>query len=188
MWWDLQASSSPTTYPWSIQELCQLNDQGVLLPNLEKLLQKQALSWLKPINSAQERLVIVLHDSNEAHHPLWDQISSCLENWQEIRVENNVLDKHAINALNQLLTVQSPFSPLPALSRYWELETGAALGARDQESYSSLENFFYSPYQWVLHYKAKLRAGTLQSLSDGNLLKGNVVHHLYERFFNANTS
>ena len=188
VWWDLQASSSPTTYPWSRQELCQLNDQGVLLPNLEELIQKQALSWLKPINAAQERLVIVLHDSNEGHHPLWDQISSCLENWQEIRVENTVLDEHTINAFNQLLTVQSPYSPLPTLSRYWELETGVALGARDQESYSSLENFFYSPYQWVLHYKAKLRAGTLQSLSDGNLLKGNLVHHLYERFFNVNTS
>jgi len=188
VWWDLQTTSSSANYPWSKQELAQLKDHGVLLANLDQQLQRQALSWLKPINAAQQRLVMVLHDSHEAHHPLWDQISSCLEHWQEHRVEDLVLDAQAISAFNQLLTVQSPYTPLPSLRRTWQLEAGAALGAREQESYSSLENFFYSPYQWVLQYKAKLSAGTLQSLSDGNLLKGKVVHHLYERFFNGNSS
>lgn len=188
VWWDLQTTSSVACYPWSQQELAQLKEHGVLLANLDQQLQRQALSWLKPINAAQERLVMVLHDSHEAHHPLWDQISSCLEHWQEHRVEDSVLDAQAISAFKQLLTVQSPYTPLPSLRRTWQLETGAALGAREQESYSSLENFFYSPYQWVLQYKAKLRAGTLQSLSDGNLLKGKVVHHLYELFFNDNST
>lgn len=188
VWWDLKTTASAVSYPWSQQELTQLQDQGVSLPNLAQQLQRQALSWLKPINAAQERLVIVLHDSDEAHHPLWDQIGSCLEHWQEHRVEDTVLDDQVISAFNQLLTVQSPYTPLPDLRRTWQLETGAALGAREQESYSSLENFFYSPYLWVLQYKAKLRAGTLQSLSDGNLLKGKFVHHLYELFFNDNSS
>jgi hypothetical protein len=75
VWWDLQAISTQATYPWSRQELRQLTEQGVLLPDLDQQLQKQALSWLKPINAAQERLVIVLHESDEAHHPLWNQKS-----------------------------------------------------------------------------------------------------------------
>ncbi|MFI3185235.1 MAG: PD-(D/E)XK nuclease family protein, partial [Methylococcaceae bacterium] len=156
-------------------------------PDLDQQLQRQALSWLKPINAAQERLIIVLHESDEAHHPLWDQLCSCLKNWQEIKVEESVLDANAISAFNNLLSVQSTHTPLSGLSRWWKLDSGVALGKRDKESYSSLESFFYSPYQWVLRYKARLTAGTLQSLSDGNLLKGTLVHHLYERYFNTHT-
>jgi len=102
VWWDLQATSTQATYPWSRQELRQLNEQGVPLPDLDQQLQRQAISWLKPINAAQERLVIVLHESDEAHHPLWDQICSCLEGWHEIRVEDSVLDANAISAFNNL--------------------------------------------------------------------------------------
>lgn len=188
VWWDLQATASQSTYPWSKQELKQLNEHGVLLPDIDQQLQRHAASWLKPINAARDRFVIVLHDSDDAHHPLWDQICSCLENWQEIRVEDSILDSHAISVFNNLLPVQSTYTPLSGFSRRWQLDSGVALGKRDKESYSSLESFFYSPYQWVLRYKARLTAGTLQSLSDGNLLKGTLVHHLYERFFNENTT
>jgi hypothetical protein len=188
VWWDLQATPTKATYPWSMQELKQLNEQGVLLPDLDQQLQRQALSWLKPINASRERLVIVLHDCDEAHHPLWDQISSCLKNWHEIRLEDSVLESTAISAFNNLVSVQSAYTPLSGLSRWWKLASGSELGKRDKESYSSLENFFYSPYQWVLRYKAHLTAGTLQSLSDGNLLKGTLVHHLYERFFNSHAT
>ncbi len=188
VWWDLQATSTQVTYPWSRQELKQLNEQGLLLADLDLQLQRQALSWLKPINAAQERLIIVLHESDEAHHPLWDQICSCLENWQEIRLEDSVLDAEAISAFNNLVSVQSTYTPLPGLSRWWKLDSGEVLGKRDKASYSSLESFFYSPYQWVLRYKARLKAGNLQSLNDGNLLKGTLAHHLYERFFNTHTT
>ena len=188
VWWDLQATALQATYPWLRQELKQLTKYGVLLPDLDKQLQRQALSWLKPINAARDRLVIVLHDSDEAHHPLWDQICSCLENWQEIRVEESILDGKAISVFNDLPTFQADEKPLPSFTRWWQLDSGAALGKREKESYSSLESFFYSPYQWVLYYKAQLKAGTLQSLSDGNSLKGTMVHRLYERFFNANTT
>ena len=187
IWWDLQIQGSSSGYAWSSKEIQQLAKQGVLLPCLDKQLQYQAQSWLKPINAATERLVLVLHDSDEAHHPLWDQISSCVENWHEISAEDSVLTAETIASLNGLTSVSTPYTPLPSLIRWWKLESGKKLTKRDKESYSSLENFFYSPYQWVLRYKARLRTGTLQSLSDGNLLKGNLVHHLYEKFFNENT-
>ena len=186
IWWDLQAQGASSGYAWSNKEIKQLANHNVLLPDLEKQLQYQAQSWLKPINAASERLILVIHDSDEAHHPLWDQISSCVENWHEIIAEDSVLTAEPIAALNALSSVTTQYSPLPSLRRWWKLETGKELSKRDKESYSSLENFFYSPYQWVLRYKARLTAGTLQSLSDGNLLKGTLVHHLYEKFFNEN--
>ncbi len=186
IWWDLRPTVSQSTHPWSRQELKQLNNNGLLLPELDQLLQRQASSWLKPVNATLDRLIIVLHDNEEAHHPLWDQICSCLEGWQEIRAEDSVLDGNGISVLNDLATEKTQYKPLPSLIRWWQLDSGKHLVPREQESYSSLEAFFNSPYQWVLRYKARLTAGTLQSLSDGNLLKGNLVHHLYEQCFIEN--
>ncbi|ASF46396.1 PD-(D/E)XK nuclease family protein [Methylovulum psychrotolerans] len=186
VWWDFRALPLQSAYPWSRQERQQLNRHGVLLPDLDRQLQRQALSWLKPINAASERLIIVLHEDEEAYHPLWDQICSCLENWQEIKAEDSVLRGDPIRVFDSLTPVKADDKPLVGLSRWWRLGAGEGLAPREQESYSSLEAFFYSPYQWVLRYKAGLTAGMLQSLGDGNLLKGNLAHHLYERYFIEN--
>ena len=184
IWWDLQANSSQTAYAWSRKEIEQLAANNIQLPDLDKQLQFHAKNALKPIYAATERLIVVLHEGDESHHPLWDQINSCVENWHEIQLEDSVLNDEVITALNDLTTSPVNYQALPLLCRWWQLKTGKELGKREKESYSSLENFFYSPYQWVLRYKARLSAGILQSISDGNLLKGNLVHHLYERFFN----
>ena len=188
IWWDLESQGTVAGYSWSNKEIQQLASQGVLLPDLAKQLQYQAQSWLKPINAATDRLILVIHDTDEAHHPLWDQINSCAENWHEISAEDAVLTTEPIASLNELSSVNTPYNPLPSLRRWWQLESANNLTKREKESYSSLENFFYSPYQWVLRYKARLSAGTLQALSDGDLLKGTLVHHLYEKFFNENAS
>jgi len=183
IWWDLQANSSQTAYAWSRKEIEQLAANNIQLPDLDKQLQLQAKNTLKPIYAATECLIVVLHEGDESHHPLWDQINSCVESWHEIQLEDSVLNAEAITSLNDLTTSPVSYQALPTFTRWWQLKTGKALGKREKEYYSSLENFFYSPYQWVLRYKARLSAGTLQSISDGNLLKGNLVHHLYERFF-----
>ena len=187
IWWDLKAESGPINYPWSGLERQQLIVQGVLLADLDKALQLSAAQFLKPILAAQERLVLVVHETDQVHHPLWDQLSSCLKNWQEIDLENAVLEGAELNVLAKLVTSPVIAQPLAPLTRWWHLGSGDYLTPRDEESYSSLENLFYSPYQWVLKYKAALKAGTLQSLTDGNTLKGNLVHRLYEQFFKAHT-
>lgn len=187
IWWDLKAVSPPINYPWSGQECQQLVGEGVLLPNLERALQKEAAQSLKPVLAAQKRLLLVVHDTDQVHHPLWDQLSSCLENWQEIFLEDAVLDGVELNVLETLTTNAVSVQPLASLSRWWQLDSGEFLNEREKESYSSLENLFYSPYIWVLRYKAALKPGTLQSLSDGNTLKGNLVHQLYEQFFKVHT-
>ncbi len=187
IWWDLKAESSPVNYPWTGLERQQLIAQDVLLADLFKALQISTAQSLRPILAAQERLVLVLHETDQVHHPLWDQLSSCLKNWQEIDLETAVLEGAELNVLSKLVTSPVISQPLAPLTRWWHLGSGEYLKPRDMESFSSLENLFYSPYKWVLNYKARLSAGTLQSLTDGNTLKGNLVHHLYEQFFKAHT-
>jgi hypothetical protein len=73
--------------------------------------------------------------------------------------------------------------PLPRLKRWWQLRDGSLLTPRKSESYSSLDTFIMSPYRWVLRHKAYLKAGTLAELPSGSLLKGSLVHRLFEDFF-----
>ena len=182
-WWDLKSNSSLASQPWSQQELQALAENDVLLVSQSQKLQQQAGNWLKPIYAAQDKLVLVIHEGEESH-PIWDQISSSLEGWQEINIESTILENKAIPAFSSLSFEPPKFTPLPPIKRWWALNNGELLTKRSMESYSSLDNFFYSPYQWVFKYKARLFPGVLHEISDGNLLKGSLVHKLFENFFN----
>ena len=71
--------------------------------------------------------------------------------------------------------------------RWWQLPTSVTLPTRTAESFSSLDAYINSPYQWLLRYAARIRPGSLAKVSDGNLLKGSLAHRLFEEFFNAHT-
>src|SRR6185503_10557569 len=72
--------------------------------------------------------------------------------------------------------------PLPELRRWWKVRSPNLLAPRDQESYSSAEKFIYSPYAWVLCYRARLRAGALASLllEADHQHKGTLLHRLHD--------
>ena len=78
--------------------------------------------------------------------------------------------------------------PLVSYNRWWRIKDPSLLGPRETESYSSLNSFIQSPYQWVLRYRAKLRPGKLVDMATGNQLKGSLIHRLIEDFLNDCTS
>jgi len=186
VWFGCDEARLPRSYPWSRVELAQLRDQGVGLLSLDTLLEWQASSWLRPIFAASDQLVLVLHDDIQGHHPVFDQILSLARGWRERRVDEVIRSQdeemagHALPAV-ELLDVHR----LPGPVRWWQLDSAEHLGARESESYTSLEKFMYGPYQWVLRYKADFRAGALAEITDGARLKGTLVHQLFENFFGA---
>lgn len=186
IWWGCDREQLPSSYPWSRSEQASLAMAGVSLLPLDTQLEWQAGTWLRPILSAQERLVLVLHDDAESHHPVFDQIVAVAEGWAEARVDKVMREPATLAFANRLPETRAiPQQPIPAKSRWWKLPDGQALTARDVESYSSLEKFLYGPYQWVLNYKARIRPGALAELGDGSLLKGSLAHVLFERFFST---
>jgi RecB family exonuclease len=74
-----------------------------------------------------------------------------------------------------------PSRQLPGRKRWWELPEDVAIAPRASESYSSLENYLFNPYVWVLKYPAKLSPSSILDVSEGVLLYGNLSHHLVER-------
>jgi len=72
--------------------------------------------------------------------------------------------------------------PLPVRKRWWVLPPDVTLPARREESFSSLENYLFNPYVWVLQYPAKLSGSRMLDVSKGPLLYGNLSHNLIERW------
>ena len=184
IWWGCDCARLPSNYPWSTAELASLAKNGVELPRLDTQLEWQAKTWLRPICAATERLVLVLHDNADGHHPVFDQLLAVAEGWVEVRVDQVMREPELLSMTAGLPETQTLHQQdLPGKVRWWQLPHGVAFTPREQESFSSLDKFLYAPYQWVLNYQARIRPGALFELDDGARLKGTLTHELFERFF-----
>jgi ATP-dependent helicase/nuclease subunit B len=186
VWWGCDHARLPANYPWSKAELASLTENGIELLSLNTQLEWQARTWLRPILSATKRLVLVLHDNADGHHPVFDQLLAVAEGWVEERVDRVMREPGLLpvtGGLPETRAIQQ--EDLPKKVRWWQVPKGVAFTPRDQESYSSLDKFLHGPYQWVLNYQARIRSGALFELDDGSRLKGSLAHELFERFFGA---
>ena len=183
IWWDCQANDRVHRWPWSLSERAALAAAGVHLQTEDEQLNWLGKAWLRPVLSARERCVFILHDDAERHHPLWEQIANITQGLPVLSVADSATAAQLGIAQQPLATRQ-----LPPKVRWWHLPANVTQLEREAESFSSLDTYIHSPYQWLLRYAARIRSGSLTSVSDGNQLKGNLAHRLYETFFNANAS
>lgn len=186
IWWGADKERLPSRYPWSRIEQAALSGRGVELLSLNSQLEWQSASWLRPIMAATNRLVLVLHDNADSHHPVFDQIVAVAKGWTEVRIDEIMRDAGSLPIADKLPETRAiPERSLPTKCRWWQLPEGINIAGRDEESFSSLEKFLFGPHRWVLHYIARIRSGSLEALDDGPLLRGNLTHELFELFFNA---
>ena len=183
IWWDLAPPPAGVSYPWSRRELAALRAAGVRLPEVEQLVRRRSREWLRPILSATERLVLVVHEDEQGRHPVWTQIEHAFDDLERVEVEPALLGGDS--ALGPLGVETRPLSlnPLPTPKRWWTLPEDCVLARRETESYSSLEKLCDHPHEWVLQYPARLRAGRAAKVMDGPRLFGNLGHRLFEAFF-----
>ena len=76
VWWNLAPAHGTVSYPWSRPELAALRESGMDLPEVEEIVRRQSRDWLRPLCSATERAVLVVHDTESGAHPLWTRIKS----------------------------------------------------------------------------------------------------------------
>lgn len=176
IWWQLQAPGDTAPYPWSRAEIAALSQAGIVLPDMELLLAREARSWLQPLLAARERLVLVLPPPGAEVHPVWLLLESLFEGGHAPRVE--VLEDSLRDERLPALAHQ----PLPQRRRWWQLPAGVLVPPRETESFSSLESLLFNPFQWVLKYPAALSPSSVLDVSNGVLLYGNLSHHLVERY------
>lgn len=168
----------PESYSWSKAEISQLEDHGVKLPLVKDRLAVLSEDWLRPILSANKRLVIVLPPKEKEVHPVWQMIEALVNNIDEHPIEQILCGE---KVFTEPVVVQH--KPLPIQRRWWQLSEGFPLPEREKESFSSLELLLFNPYHWLLKYPAGLKASKILSVSDDSLLYGKLLHGIVERYF-----
>jgi ATP-dependent helicase/nuclease subunit B len=179
IWWDCQATDRVHRWPWSRTERKALADNGVVLHSEDQQLQWMGKAWLRPVLSAQKQFTLVIHSDTDRHHPIWDLVASLSEGLP-ILAASDLETTERLGVPQSALEVRN----LPAKARWWQLPKSIHIPKRKAESFSSLDSYIHSPYIWLLNYVAKIRPGSLATVSDGNLLKGNLAHRLFEKFLN----
>ena len=191
VWWDFSAPILPKKWPWSPDELAQLQRHGVNLPSVDDLLQSLARSWLRPVMSATQQLILVMPRrqgrETAVHHPLWDQIVALLPQGALIPTldYDHLLEGGEPHPWLSSKVVSVSHRALPQKRRWWQLQNGALLGRREVESFSSLQDFVNAPHRWVLRHKARLSPGSLAKIGEGNRQKGALLHRLFEWLFTS---
>ncbi len=180
IWWDCQATDRVRRWPWTRGERAALAAQGVHLEDEEARLRWLGRAWLRPVLAAREQCLFVLHDDAELHHPTWDRVACLARDLAPIPVGDG--EEEPAPGLPRIALEPRA---LPPKERWWQLPSPPPLQAPAVTSYSSLDAWIHSPYQWLLRYAARIRPGTLTTISDGSTLKGRLAHRLFERFFLA---
>ncbi|MCC7082280.1 MAG: PD-(D/E)XK nuclease family protein [Burkholderiales bacterium] len=182
IWWQFAAPVMPRRYPWTRSEIAALARCGVDLPDLSEVLARQGVEWLRPILNARKELVLVLPPPGEEVHPLWQEIQWFIENARPEALEASMGNARAAGF------AEVAHRPLPQRRRWWQLPADTRVAHRERESYSSLDAFINSPYQWVLKYVARLDPSRLLAITDRNRLYGNLAHRLIDRFFRGDAA
>ena len=187
IWWDFSEPPAPASPPWTTQELKQLRGHGAEFPTPEIVAATESAGWLRPILAAKKQIILILPRERAgepvARHPLHTRILSLLDE-QSAPLPIVDLDRILLagKAKEPFQFVEFGHRAVPSFRRWWKLKTSLHLGPRSIESYSSAEKFIYSPYAWVLNYKAGLKAGPIASLrlKDDHRQKGTLLHRMLD--------
>ncbi len=187
LWWDFTRPALPGKNPWPTEVTRQLCRHGAILAETGDLLKRLAQTWQQPLLRAKKHVFLAAPVTRCSEpcvlHPLWEQLNPGEQSLlPEIDIDA-LLDTgiglpSLVNCLERL-----PAQALAGPVRWWRINCQELLAGRERESYSSLQAFLFSPYQWVLRHKARLREGSLNQVQDGPAQQGTILHVLFEELF-----
>ena len=184
IWWGCDQAHLHLTSHFTVQEKEYLLVNGVSLLGDDERIQQTTQAWLRPIFSAQKKIILIVHEGTD-HHPLFDQINCLVAAIPTIDL-SGILRGEPSPVIELAPNIESrEVISLPKKQRVWHMPAHVTLSKRELESFSSLERFIYAPYMWVLQYQAKIYQAALLDINDGNRLYGSLAHSLFEEFFNT---
>jgi hypothetical protein len=193
IWWDFASDNTPDVKktPWRRNERQFLKNNGIHLKELS--LESEYQSWLRKraVLQAKDRLILVFPDHIQGKkyypHQLYDQLQAISENLDPVELNYSEWINGTTKGLLTTINLDTmPVTKLPPKKKWWKLDHKHLLEPRELESYSSLSGFFYSPFQWVLRYKARLKYGILAKPNHENALPGTLAHALLEKLLIEN--
>jgi len=181
LWWNFSEPEHPALPHWTDSEVGELQKHGAEIPTAASILMAESAHWLKPFLSARKKLVLFTPRQRNgepvAIHPLFSRLQAMVEGKFPTTHLDMDLQRKKVPFAEQIkhIALRTP-------RRWWKLKDGTHFGSRSTESFSSAEKFIYSPYSWVLDYKAVLRPGVLSQfrMRSENVLHGNLLHRLLD--------
>jgi RecB family exonuclease len=181
LWWNFSEPERPALPNWTNFEVEELQKHGAEIPTAASILMAESAHWLKPFLSARKKLILFTprqrNSEPVATHPLFSRLQALVEGKFPITHLDGDLQRKKVPFAEQITRIA-----LRTPRRWWKLKDGTHFGPRSTESFSSAEKFIYSPYSWVLDYKAVLRPGVLSQfrMRSENVLYGNLLHRLLD--------
>lgn len=181
LWWNFSEPERPVLPHWTNAEVEDLQKHGAEIPTAATILKEESAHWLKPFLSARKKLILFTPRQRNgepvATHPLFNRLQAIIEGKFSTTHLDADLQRKRVPFAEQIKHIA-----LGTPRRWWKFKDGTHFSSRLAESFSSAEKFIYSPYAWVLDYKAALRPGVLSQfrMRSENVLHGNLLHRLLD--------
>ena len=173
IWW-LPSHQTAPRLPWNRSELAWLANRGTALIDPQSRQRIQQRETFRAVLGASQSLTI-FHCSSPSGAEATPSIL--------VRIFAECGHDQIVQSPSQLLDPEPVASrPLPPQDNQWSISDPQLLSRRDSESFSSLHKFLYSPWEWVLDYKARLRPGPIKDfrIVDDARRRGSLLHGFVE--------
>ncbi len=169
------------------EEINFLQNNSAYYQDYKKLYFDQLVMGLNKIDT-QLILCCVIQDEVEKH-PFHIRLETLFKDYSEnilikidcpedlIKLDTTFFEKGVITE-NKLIE-------LPSAVDYLSLDIAKQFERRVIESASSIEKLIHYPFEWIVNYVLKLKPTQIESVPEGNLLKGNIAHKIVENLLNG---
>ena len=145
----------------------------------------------RPIKHCQKQLLLFIPEQvkgqQAAAHPLLGDLEATFGDLSKITLDINTMDLSP-PVFKRYFTlpaeVKLPPRQLGTPKPFLEIQGLQQLEERQQESFSSLNDLFYYPYQWIFRHQLKLRKSSILSVVQDKTLMGNLAHRFFEKLLN----
>jgi hypothetical protein len=186
-WWSPARPAALPMSPWTRAEREALAGLGVMLPVARTLIESRRAAAMLPLLAATKRVRLFLPKKHAGevveHHPLLDELQAFAGG----PIPMIDIDAMMSGGRGVPGVVSKPCHSLPGTRRWWKLSDPKLLYPRKSESFSSISQFVFQPFAWVLKYRAKLDAGPVgsYSIAADARQRGNLMHHITEQLFES---
>lgn len=195
VWWNFIDQEKDHFFSrWYQKERTFLTKRQVILET--PLEENNRLLWCRnqPIFNTQNQLILVVPeriDGSIVHpHPLMSDLEAGFKSLESIRV--NIDNQAGERWLEQYYSIPKQYKirtlQLGKPKPFIYTSSLQKIAEREHETFSSLENLLYYPYQWVFRHKIRLRASSILSVVKDHTLMGNLAHRFFEKLLARDVS
>lgn len=188
LWWGFTQNEPDHFFSrWYSPEAGYLASQGVRLQG--PALENARLIWQRkrPILHCRERLLLVLPEMANGQetppHPLYGDLQAAFSKLDEISLDIDGAPPRA--SFSRIFTlpafIRLPHRQLGSPKPFLRIRSADKLQRREEETFSSLNDLFYYPYQWVFKHQIRLRKSSILSIVKENTLMGKLAHRYFEK-------